>query len=209
MVYALIDHASWRGILILISMILGRKIGMTRVWDEDGNVVPSRSSRGWPCAVSQVKTRATDGYDAVRSVSAATSRPEREQAMAGHFIRLASSLSASFVRSASRTARSTRSAGVTVADFADVEKVDVIGTSEGKGFPRVASSAGVRAAVYDAWFSLPASPVLSVSALSLRASSRWRGHMGNERVTVKSFPLSASCRAEPHLGQRALSGCQK
>ena len=47
-------------------MILGRKIGMTQVWDEDDNVVPVTVIQAGPCAVSQVKTQATDGYDAVQ-----------------------------------------------------------------------------------------------------------------------------------------------
>ena len=47
-------------------MILGRKIGMTQVWDADDNVVPVTVILAGPCAVSQVKTQATDGYDAVQ-----------------------------------------------------------------------------------------------------------------------------------------------
>ena len=50
----------------MISMILGRKIGMTQVWDENDNVVPVTVIQAGPCAVSQVKTKATDGYDAVQ-----------------------------------------------------------------------------------------------------------------------------------------------
>ena len=50
----------------MINMILGRKIGMTQVWDEDDNVVPVTVIQAGPCTVSQVKTEATDGYNAVQ-----------------------------------------------------------------------------------------------------------------------------------------------
>ena len=50
----------------MVSTILGRKIGMTQVFDEDDNVVPVTVIQAGPCVVSQVKTVATDGYDAVQ-----------------------------------------------------------------------------------------------------------------------------------------------
>ena len=50
----------------MISMILGRKIGMTQVWDENDNVVPVTVIQAGPCTVSQVKSEATDGYNAVQ-----------------------------------------------------------------------------------------------------------------------------------------------
>ena len=48
----------------MVSTILGRKIGMTQVWDENDNVVPVTVILAGPCTVSQVKTKETDGYDA-------------------------------------------------------------------------------------------------------------------------------------------------
>ncbi len=50
----------------MVNTILGRKIGMTQVWDEDDNVVPVTVVQAGPCVVSQVKSEATDGYDAVQ-----------------------------------------------------------------------------------------------------------------------------------------------
>ena len=50
----------------MVSTILGRKLGMTQVWDENDNVVPVTVIQAGPCTVSQVKTKATDGYDAVQ-----------------------------------------------------------------------------------------------------------------------------------------------
>ena len=50
----------------MVSTILGRKLGMTQIWDENDNVVPVTVIQAGPCTVSQVKTKATDGYDAVQ-----------------------------------------------------------------------------------------------------------------------------------------------
>ena len=48
----------------MVNTILGRKLGMTQIWDENDNVVPVTVVQAGPCVVSQVKTKATDGYDA-------------------------------------------------------------------------------------------------------------------------------------------------
>ena len=69
----------------MISMILGRKIGMTQVWDEDDNVVPVTVIQAGPCAVSQVKTQATDGYDAVQIGFGDIKAKNVNKPMAGHF----------------------------------------------------------------------------------------------------------------------------
>ena len=50
----------------MVSTILGRKIGMTQVWDDNDNVVPVTVIQAGPCVVSQVKTKEHDGYDAVQ-----------------------------------------------------------------------------------------------------------------------------------------------
>lgn len=50
----------------MVSTILGRKLGMTQVFDENDNVVPVTVIQAGPCVISQVKTKATDGYDAVQ-----------------------------------------------------------------------------------------------------------------------------------------------
>ena len=66
-------------------MILGRKIGMTQVWDENDNVVPVTVIQAGPCAVSQVKTQATDGYDAVQIGFGDIKAKNVNKPMAGHF----------------------------------------------------------------------------------------------------------------------------
>ena len=121
-------------------MILGRKIGMTQVWDENDNVVPVTVIQAGPCAVSQVKTQATDGYDAVQIGFGDIKAKNVNKPMA-------SSLSASFVRSASRTARSTRSARSLPSLISLMSRRSTSSVPPRVRASRVASSAGVSAAV--------------------------------------------------------------
>ena len=69
----------------MVSTILGRKIGMTQVFDEDDNVVPVTVIQAGPCVVSQVKTVATDGYDAVQIGFGEIKKSRVNKPMAGHF----------------------------------------------------------------------------------------------------------------------------
>ena len=69
----------------MISMILGRKIGMTQVWDENDNIVPVTVIQAGPCTVSQVKTEATDGYNAVQIGFGDIKSKHVTKPMAGHF----------------------------------------------------------------------------------------------------------------------------
>ena len=117
----------------MVSTILGRKIGMTQVFDEDDNVVPVTVIQAGPCVVSQVKTKASDGYDAVQIGFGTVKHVNKP--MAGHFAKAGVE--------PMRTLREVRVENgeehkcgdvVTVADFADVKNVDVTGTSKGKGF---------------------------------------------------------------------------
>lgn len=104
-------------------------------WDENDNVVPVTVIQAGPCAVSQVKTQATDGYDAVQIGFGDIKAKNVNKPMAGHFAK-AGVEPVRFLREVRVENGEEHKVGevVTVADFADVEKVDVIGTSKGKGF---------------------------------------------------------------------------
>ena len=152
-------------------MILGRKIGMTQVWDEDDNVVPVTVIQAGPCAVSQVKTQATDGYDAVQIGFGDIKAKNVNKPMAGHFAK-AGVEPVRFLREVRVENGEEHKVGevVTVADFADVEKVDVIGTSKGKGFQGVVKR----------W---------NAGRGRMTHGVKMAGHMGNERVTVKNLSV--------------------
>ena len=119
----------------MVSTILGRKLGMTQVFDENDNVVPVTVIQAGPCVISQVKTKATDGYDAVQIGFGDIKSKQVNKPMAGHFAKAGVE--------PMRTLREVRvedgsqfNTGdvISVADFAEVASVDVTGTSKGKGF---------------------------------------------------------------------------
>ena len=119
----------------MVSTILGRKLGMTQVWDENGNVVPVTVIQAGPCTVSQVKTKETDGYEAVQIGFGDITAKHVNKPMAGHFAK-AGVEPMRYLREVRVENASEYHTGdkVTVDSFSDIKAVDVIGTSKGKGF---------------------------------------------------------------------------
>ena len=120
--------------------ILGKKIGMTRVLDERGQVEPVTVVQAGPCVVLQVKTRETDGYDAVQ-LGFEDCKPHRSTLpLIGHAAK-AGTGPKRFVREIRLDAPAEVACGdvVTVQQFADagVSFVDVAGTTKGCGFTGV------------------------------------------------------------------------
>jgi large subunit ribosomal protein L3 len=115
--------------------ILGRKLGMTRIFDGAGAAVPVTVIEAGPCPVTQVKTVETDGYNAVQIALTAAKEKHTSKAMQGHFAKAAKGLF--------RHLREIRLSGapeqelgqeLTVGIFAAGETVKVTGTSMGKGY---------------------------------------------------------------------------
>ena len=177
----------------MVNTILGRKLGMTQVWDENDNVVPVTVIQAGPCTVSQVKTKATDGYDAVQIGFGDISAKHVNKPMAGHFA-AAGVEPMRYLREVRVAEGEEHATGekVTVADFADVQTVDVTGTSKGKGFqgtikrwnfsrgPMAHGSRNQRE---------PGSIGQCAYPARVRKGLHMAGHMGNERVTVKNLKL--------------------
>lgn len=177
----------------MVNTILGRKLGMTQVWDEDDNVVPVTVVLAGPCTVSQVKTKATDGYDAVQIGFGDISAKHVNKPMAGHFA-AAGVEPMRYLREVRVAEGEEHATGekVTVADFADAQTVDVTGTSKGKGFqgtikrwnfsrgPMAHGSRNQRE---------PGSIGQCAYPARVRKGLHMAGHMGNERVTVKNLKL--------------------
>ena len=135
----------------MINAIYGKKIGMTQIFDEEDRIVPVTVIQAEPNTVCQVKTVATDGYEAVQ-MGFGYIKPRRvNRPMQGHFDKQGAE--------PKRYLREVRveNAGEykvgdeqTVAAFADVKKVDVTGTSKGKGFAGVMKRYGFRGGPADA-----------------------------------------------------------
>ena len=117
-----------------IQGVLGAKLGMTQVWDEAGRLVPVTVVQAGPCVVTQVRTSDSDGYSAVQIAYGALDPRKVIQPMAGHFAKAGVSPRRHLVE------RRTADAGeyalgqeITAATFAAGQKVDVVGTTKGKG----------------------------------------------------------------------------
>ena len=177
----------------MVSTILGRKLGMTQVWDEDDNVVPVTVIQAGPCTISQVKTKATDGYEAVQ-IGFGEIKPKRvNKPLAGHF-KAKGVEPMRYLREVRVEDASEYKTGdqVTVEIFADSKAVDVTGTSKGKGFqgtikrwnfsrgPMTHGSRNQRK---------PGSIGQCAYPARVRKGLHMAGHMGNERVTVKNLKL--------------------
>ena len=177
----------------MVSTILGRKLGMTQIFDEDDNFVPVTVILAGPCTVSQVKTKETDGYEAVQIGFGALKPKHVNKPMAGHFAK-AGVEPMKYLREVRVDDASQYSCGdkVTVEAFADVKAVDVTGTSKGKGFqgtvkrwnfsrgPMAHASRNQRE---------PGSIGQCAYPARVRKGLHMAGHMGDERVTVKNLKL--------------------
>jgi large subunit ribosomal protein L3 len=117
-----------------IQGVLGEKLGMTQVWDENGRLVPVTVVQAGPCVVTQVRTSDSDGYAAVQIAYGAIDPRKVNQPMAGHFAKAGVTPRRHLVEL--RTADAGEYAlgqEITAATFEAGQKVDVVGTTKGKG----------------------------------------------------------------------------
>lgn len=116
--------------------LLGKKKGMTQIFEDDGTAVPVTVIEVGPCTVVQVKTEETDGYQAVQLGYEEASRQDRNQPYNGHFekhgIDPKKHLQEFFMLDDEE--EFSPGTDLTVEMFGDVNKVDIAGTSKGKGF---------------------------------------------------------------------------
>ncbi|MFH1616539.1 MAG: 50S ribosomal protein L3 [Planctomycetota bacterium] len=128
-------------------MLLGKKVGMTQVYDESGRIIPVTVISAGPCKVIQVKSSEVDGYNAVQLGYDEVKKSRRTKPAAGHTSK-AGSVPMRLLREMrfDGDAEAGYSAGidVTVSVFSEVKYVDVTGTSKGKGFTGVMKRHGFK-----------------------------------------------------------------
>ena len=177
--------------------ILGRKVGMTQVFRPDGQVVPVTALKVGPCVVVQRKTLAKDGYDAVQLGLVEFVKPNRvKRPMAGHF-KKAGVEPARFLRELRVGSSSTESDlkpgdRVLAEEFKVAEKVDVIGSSKGRGFQGVVKRHGFSGgpATHGSMsHKVPGSIGQSAYPSRVFKGTRLPGRMGNSRVTARNLEI--------------------
>jgi len=183
-----------------MAMLLGKKVGMTQIYNDLGNLVPVTVIQAGPCQVMQVKTTETDGYNAVQLGYDEVKPARRKHPQIGH-AKKADTTPKKFIKEM-RLEEGTEQQyevgnAVTVSVFAEEKYVDVVGTSKGKGFAGAMKRHG--------FGGFPASHGTerkhrapgSIASYASNAGhgagpkkgKRMAGHMGNCRVTMKNHKL--------------------
>ena len=177
----------------MINAIYGTKVGMTQLFDEDGTVIPVTVIEAAPNTVCQIKTTETDGYEAVQLGFGTIKENKVNKPMGGHFAKHGVSpmrhLREVRVDSASEHELGEK---VTVANFAEVKKVDVTGTSKGKGFAGVMRryNFGGGPGGHGAHFHrAPGSIGQCASPSRVFKGVRLPGHMGCDTITTKNLEV--------------------
>ncbi len=180
-----------------VTGILGKKIGMTQLFDEKGDVHPITVLQAGPCVITQLKTAARDGYDAaqiglVEFVKASRiTKPET-----GHLKKTDAPpvklLREVVIEPATDGAGETKAGDRVLVDiFADAKFVDVIGTSKGRGFAGVVKrhKFGGGPKSHGHMFQVQGSIGASSFPSRVFPGQRMPGHMGAEQVTVRNLRI--------------------
>ena len=179
---------------MMVTGLIGKKVGMTQLFTPDGVVHPATVLKAGPCVVSQVKTVDHDGYEAVQ-LGLVEARPHKEnKPTEGHFKK--AGVPPTRVRREVRlkAGGDPVKAGdqINVSIFADGERVDVIGTSRGKGFQGVVKRhhfGGGRMSHGSMHHRAPGSIGASSYPSRVVKGMRMGGHMGNKQITVRNVKV--------------------
>jgi large subunit ribosomal protein L3 len=179
----------------MINGLLGKKVGMTQLLQNDGTVVPVTVIQAGPCVVVQKKTKQKDGYDAVQLGFVEFIKPKRVgKPMTGHF-KKANVAPARFTREVAVQGEEGSNPGdkVMVDIFAENELVHIVGTSKGRGFAGFVKRhhfRGGRATHGSMFHRAPGSIGSSAYPSRVLKGMRMAGHMGNSRVTVRNLRVA-------------------
>jgi large subunit ribosomal protein L3 len=176
----------------MISEILGKKLGMTQVYDAQNVLVPVTVVEAGPCSVVQVKTQETDGYNAVQIGFASKKQKNTSAAELGHAKKAGLALGPRVLAEVRLDSTPTLKVGdvVNASSFSEGQLVDVIGVTKGKGFQgvvrrwRVAGGPATHGSMFHR----------RIGAIGMRQTPgrTWKnqampGHMGTVRRTVQNL----------------------
>ncbi len=122
--------------------IIGKKVGMTSVFDDNGKNIPCTVIEAGPCVVTQVKTTEKDGYNSVQIAFGERKEKNTPQPLLGHFKKAGTTPKVKVVEIRDFEQEKALGDLVTVDIFEEGEYVDVVGTSKGKGFQGVVKRHG-------------------------------------------------------------------
>ena len=177
-----------------MSGLIGKKIGMTSIYDENGKNLPCTVIEAGPCVVTQIKTDEVDGYDAIQLGFNDKNEKHSNNAEAGHFKKSKSSSKHKVVEFKNFNQELNLGDSITVEHFNEGEFVDVSGTSKGKGFQGVVKRhgfAGVGQATHGQHNRLRAPGSIGAASYPARVfkGMKMAGRMGNETITVLNLKV--------------------
>ncbi len=169
--------------------LIGKKIGMTSVYDENGKQVAVTVIQAGPCVVTQIKTKEKDGYDAIQLAFDDMKEKNTTKPMLGHFKKAGTTPKRKIVEFRGKFDDVKLGDVLTVDIFQDDRWVDVVGWSKGKGFQGVVKRhgfAGVGMQTHGQHNRLRAPGSIGASSDPSRVfkGTRMAGHTGNKRVKV-------------------------
>jgi large subunit ribosomal protein L3 len=188
-----------------VTGIIGKKIGMTQVFDEKGEVHPITVLQAGPCVITQLKTVLTDGYDAAQiGLVEFVKSSKVNKPMQGHFaknnvppVKLTREVGVEVVKAKPEGEESPEPNGVKAGDrvlvdiFADEKWVDVVGTSKGRGFAGVVRrhKFGGGPKSHGHMFQVQGSIGASSFPSRVFPGQRMPGHFGVDRTTVRNLRI--------------------
>ena len=173
--------------------LIGKKVGMTQIFDENGTVIPVTVIEAGPCTVAQVKTLENDGYEAVQLGFGEVKEKHLNKPVKGHFAK--ANVTA---KKHLREFRLDSIEGIKVGDelkadiFAAGEKIDVQGTSKGKGFQGVIKRHGQHRGPMghgSMYHRRPGSMGATSSPGRVYKGKKLPGHMGAQTITIQNLDV--------------------
>jgi large subunit ribosomal protein L3 len=206
-----------------MSGLIGKKIGMTSIFDENGKNIPCTVIEAGPCVVTQVRTEEVDGYNALTQVRTEEvdgynalqlgfddkAEKRANKAEKGHFKKAGASPKKKIVEFRDFEGEFKLGDTIGVDLFQEGEFVDVVGTSKGKGFQGVVKRhgfGGVGQATHGQHNRLRAPGSIGAASYPARVFKgiKMAGQMGNDRVTVQNLRV---LKVVPEKNLIVVKGC--
>ena len=190
-----------------MSGLIGKKIGMTSIFDENGKNMPCTVIEVGPCVVTQVRTKEVDGYEAVQL--GFDDKKTAIKAAEGHAKKAGTAVKRKVAEFHGFDEEIKLGDTITVDHFREGEFVDVAGTSKGKGFQGVVKRhgfAGVGQATHGQHNRLRAPGSIGAASYPARVfkGMRMAGQMGNEKVKVQNLRV---LKVVPEKNLLVVKGC--
>lgn len=179
-----------------MKMILGKKIGMSRVFDKTGKIIPVTLVLSGPCYVTQIKTKEKDGYNAVQMGFGKKNRLTKSER--GHLDKIDKNfpnlryLKELTIEKEEEIKKYKAGQKIVVSNFSEGERISIFGFSKGRGFAGVIKRHGFHGqpSTHGHKHDLrKAGSIGSTDLQRVRKGMKMAGHMGNEKVSIKNLEI--------------------